>query len=378
MHRHSIFCIVPPIVFERVARNGSPKQRDWALDTLSRDHSLRTARLQNAVLRAGGPLHPDALATAEPGKPKRTIYDAHGTEQLPGEPVCHEGDTPGDTDPALKEAYEGLGETYAYYWTIHDRDSIDDAGMPLDAVIHYGQNYDNAFWDGQRMIFSDGDGELFNRFTISLDVIGHELTHGVTEDEAQLVYYFQPGALNESVSDVFGSLVKQYKLKQTADQADWLIGAGLFTANVKGVALRSMKAPGTAYDDPVLGKDPQPANMSNYVRTYEDNGGVHINSGIPNHAFYLAATNIGGQAWEKAGRIWYDTLRDSALRPATGFSRFARLTVTIAGRLYGPNSPEQQAVHEAWGEVGIRTTLPTTTTKSGGAKTTDKTKGRGQ
>jgi hypothetical protein len=97
------------------------------------------------------------------------------------------------------------------------------------------------------MVFGDGDGELFNRFTISLDIIGHELTHGVTEDEAQLHYFFQSGALNESVSDVFGSLVKQYLLQQTADEADWLIGAGLFTENVNGVALRSMKAPGTAY-----------------------------------------------------------------------------------------------------------------------------------
>jgi len=110
--------------------------------------------------------------------------------------------------------------------------------------------------------------------------------------------------LNESISDVFGSLVRQYALNQTAEQAVWLIGSGLFTANVNGVALRSMKAPGTAYDDPVLGKDPQPAHKKDFVRTYADNGGVHINSGIPNHAFYLASTQIGGYAWEKVGRTW--------------------------------------------------------------------------
>jgi len=132
-----------------------------------------------------------------------------------------------------------------------------------------------------------------------------------------------------------------------------LIGKGLFTSKVKGVALRSMKAPGTAYDDPVLGKDPQPAHMKNFVRTNEDNGGVHINSGIPNRAFYLVATELGGRAWEKAGRIWYETLRDSRLRPSTGFKRFARLTAQVASRLYGPDSTEQQAVVDAWKQVGI-------------------------
>jgi Zn-dependent metalloprotease len=225
--------------------------------------------------------------------------------------------------------------------------------MPLLATVHFDQEYNNAFWNGEQMVFGDGDGELFNRFTVSLDVIGHELTHGVTEDEAQLVYFFQPGALNESVSDVFGSLVKQYLLKQTAAQADWLIGAGLFTANVNGVALRSMKAPGTAYDDPVLGKDPQPAHMRDYVQTFGDNGGVHINSGIPNHAFYLAATKIGGYAWEKAGRIWYEALRDSRLRANSGFRRFAALTYVHAGQLFGTGSSEQRAVVEAWNQVGI-------------------------
>jgi Zn-dependent metalloprotease len=206
------------------------------------------------------------------------------------------------------------------------------------------------------MVFGDGDGELFNRFTIALDIIGHELTHGVTEYEAQLIYFFQAGALNESVSDVFGSLVKQRLLHQTADQADWLIGAGLFTDNINGVALRSMKDPGIAYDDPVLGKDPQPAHMSNFVRTFADNGGVHINSGIPNRAFYLVATQIGGYAWEKAGRIWYETLRDPQLRPNASFTRFARLTLQHAEQLYGAGSAEQQAVRDGWGKVGLELT----------------------
>jgi Zn-dependent metalloprotease len=157
------------------------------------------------------------------------------------------------------------------------------------------------------------------------------------------------------MSDVFGSLVKQYSLGQTADQADWLIGQGLLAAGVNGVALRSMKAPGTAYNDPVLGKDPQPAHMKDYVNTISDNGGVHINSGIPNHAFYVVATQIGGKAWEKAGQIWYIALRDK-LTSNSKFQDCANLTYQTAADLFGVNSLEQQAVLNGWSEVGIDAT----------------------
>jgi Zn-dependent metalloprotease len=272
---------------------------------------------------------------------------------LPGDVVRTER-TGASNDATVNEAFDGLGATFDFFWRVFDRSSIDDEGLPLDASVHFGQEYNNAFWDGQQMVFGDGDGELFNRFTVSLDVIGHELVHGVTEDEGPLVYFSQAGALNESMSDVFGSLVRQYVQKQTAAQADWLIGGGLLAKSVKGVALRSMKEPGTAFDDPVLGKDPQPGHMENFVNTFEDNGGVHINSGIPNRAFYLAATNLGGNAWEKAGRVWYETLRDSRLRPNTGFRRFARLTVATTQRLFGATGLESKAVVDAWNQVGIK------------------------
>ena len=201
------------------------------------------------------------------------------------------------------------------------------------------------------MVFGDGDGELFQRFTIAVDVIGHELTHGVTEATAGLVYQGQSGALNESVSDVFGSLVKQRVLGQDATEADWLIGAGLFTAAVQGVALRSMRAPGTAYDDDVLGRDPQPDHLRGYVETSDDNGGVHINSGIPNHAFYLAATSLGGSAWEVAGRVWYDTLVSGGLKPDADFATFAAATVQAAQARFG--TAEVLAVRSAWDAVGV-------------------------
>jgi Zn-dependent metalloprotease len=154
------------------------------------------------------------------------------------------------------------------------------------------------------------------------------------------------------MSDVFGSLVKQRKLKQTAVKADWLIGAGLLMPKIHGKALRSMKAPGTAYDDPVLGKDPQPATMKDYVKTTSDNGGVHINSGIPNHAFYLAAVEIGGNAWKKAGKIWYIALRDR-LRSKSNFAGAAAATLSVAKDLYGNGSKEMKAVQKAWKAVGV-------------------------
>jgi len=200
-------------------------------------------------------------------------------------------------------------------------------------------------------VFGDGDGDLFNRFTIAVDVIGHELTHAVTELEAGLVYEGQSGALNESVSDVFGSMVKQHQLGQGAAEADWLIGEGLFTPKVQGVALRSMRAPGTAYDDPVLGKDPQPDHMSGFVETDDDNGGVHTNSGIPNHAFYLAATALGGKAWEVAGRAWYDALRDPSLPTSADFATFATVTVRTARARFGGD--EAGAVGDGWAAVGV-------------------------
>jgi Zn-dependent metalloprotease len=354
----SIYCIVPPVVFERIAKNGNAEQREWAIETVSRDHSLRAARIQNSLLRGSGPIRADALAGADPGQPKRTIYDAKNLEQVTGEVVRAEGG-PTVGDDAADEAFDGLGATYSLWYDVYQRDSIDDSGLPLDAVVHYGDRYDNAFWDGQRMVFGDGDGELFNRFTLALDVIGHELAHGVVETTANLNYWQQPGALNEHVADVFGSLVRQYKGGESAEQADWLIGAGLFTDKVEGTdgqpaALRSMKEPGTAFDDDVLGKDPQPGHMDDFVVTTQDNGGVHINSGIPNKAFYTVAMELGGNAWEKAGGIWYSALRDPRVKPTARFLTFAKATGRAANRIYGDGSPEANAVANGWKGVGIQ------------------------
>ncbi|OEV29757.1 peptidase M4 [Streptomyces nanshensis] len=354
---NAVFCtIVPPHLLDHLSRSGDPALYEPARRTLERDALQRTRRRITTVrMAAGTGAGPAAEETAgEPAekKPRRTIFDAGQSEQLPGEKVRSEGEEPVD-DASVNRAYAGLGATFDLYLSVFSRYSIDDAGMPLDATVHYGRDYGNAFWDGERMVFGDGDGEVFRDFTLPVDVIGHELTHGVTQHTANLAYFGQSGALNESLSDVFGSLIKQYGLGQTADAADWLIGDTLFTDRVEGTALRSMKAPGTAYDDDVLGKDPQPATMEDYVHTGSDNGGVHINSGIPNHAFYRLATELGGHAWERAGQIWYDTLTSGSLSPDADFAAFAGATVAAAAGRYGEGGAEQEAVLKSWSLVGV-------------------------
>lgn len=348
-------CIIPPYMLEQILVNGTAAQRATAAQALQVSTEIREKRQTEAERERVAPTAQPPAAAA--GVVRRRVYTANNGSSLPGQLVRSEG-APLSGDLAVDEAYDGAGATYNLYWEVYQRDSIDGIGMDLISTVHYEVGYDNAFWDGQQMVYGDGDEDLppdqrlFNRFTRAVDVISHELTHGVTQYTGGLVYSFQPGALNESFSDVFGSLVKQRDRGQKASEADWIIGEGLFTANVNGVGIRSMKNPGTAYDDPVLGKDPQPGHMDDYVNTAADNGGVHINSGIPNRAFYLSAVEMGGYAWEKAGRIWYITLRDR-IQTNSNFQSAADLTYAVAGELYGQNSMEQIAVANGWSGVGI-------------------------
>lgn len=350
MCRNPLHCFIPPHVLTHLVQHGKDTERARALTTLTNDFGVRMARVQNAKQRARGPREgADALATVAPPGPNRIIRNVdHHWEVTLGPIVRREGDPP-TGDRHTDEAYDGLGETYAFFADLFGRNSIDDEGMPLRGVVHFGHDYDNAFWDGRRMVFGDGDGFYFHRFTRDLDVIGHELGHGVTEDENGLEYWGQPGALNEHLSDVWGSLVQQYKDNETAEQANWLIGDRIVKKeNFPGEAIRSMKAPGTAFEG-----DIQPRHWRNYVRTTDDNGGVHINSGIPNHAFYTLATRLGGHAWERAGRVWYEAARHPSLRATATFRQFGRITVGVAEQLYGASAAEVDAVRKGWEKVGV-------------------------
>ena len=347
-HRSPLACIVPPDLLRDIIRNGNEAERWAAADTMAVDTTFRSLRAAFAATVAASPMAMRPMGGMG-GQPQRTIYDQKNSNAIALGTVARNEGAPKVRDPAVNEAYDHFGSTYKFFWEVFGRNSIDNAGMPILGLVHYSTKYANAFWDGQGlMFFGDGDGKLFVRLTKSLDVIGHELTHGVTQYEANLVYQGQSGALNESMSDVFGSLAKQYAKKQTAAKADWLIGNDIVGPSLKP-ALRSMKAPGTANKF-----DKQPASMDDFVNTAADNGGVHINSGIPNHAFYVAATTMGGRAWEKAGLIWYDSLRDAKIRPTSGFKAFARATVRQAQMRFGDTSDEVDAVRAGWEKTKVK------------------------
>jgi len=341
---HQTCSVIPPHILRHLAEHGDDDTRERVASTLYHSQQITAGRAATLIGE-------HANTTPSSGVKTRRVYDARHQHKLPGRLVMGDGKAV-SADVEAMEAFDGCGATYDFFAKAFGRNSIDGKGLPLISTIHYGVNFDNAMWNGKQMIYGDGDGKLFNRFTIAVDVIGHELTHGLTQYTARLEYRDQPGALNEHISDAFGIMIKQDALGQTASQSDWLIGAGLLGPKVRGNAVRSMKAPGTAYDDPAIGRDPQPAHMRNYVQTTDDNGGVHINSGIPNHAFYLFATAVGGPSWPVAGRIWYEVLTKE-LSPRSGFQDFATATVKMAGVMYGIGSSVQLAAADAWSAVGL-------------------------
>ena len=347
--------IIPPYLLRRIASLDDPAfaaAAQAARGSLLVDRPFRSIRVGEPGPPNTAPTPRSTAIARQLEDPVRRIFDAGGDEELPGELVRDDTTTDAPADEAVTEAWDGLGHTHVLFRLEYSRASIDDENLPLEATVHFGRDYDNAFWNGERMVFGDGDGVVFRRMTASLAVIGHELTHGVTQYSANLEYTGQSGALNESLSDVFGALVEQRTLGQEVGDATWLIGVGLFTDEVEGSAIRSLKAPGTAYDDDVLGKDPQPDHMDGYVETDDDNGGVHFNSGIPNRAFYLVAEALGGKAWEHAGQIWYDTLT-GPLSPTVDFAGFAAATQDAATARFGADSAEHAAVVSAWDTVGV-------------------------
>lgn len=342
-----ICCILSPDIIDAIKRNGNAQQREYAEVTEELSKQLLEARL--AATPQGFSVAP-TIAPAKAKGPNRKVFDSQGTRDLQKKLVRSEGDDP-TGDKQADEAYDGAGATYDLYLKEYGRDSLDGNGMPLISNIHFGREFENAFWDGEQMAYGDG-GVVFKALTGDLAIIAHEFSHGVTQFSGGLQYLDQAGALNEHFSDVFGSLTKQYALKQTATEADWLVGSDVLQPDVNGIALRSMKAPGEAYDDELIGKDPQPYHMDYYVVTSRDNGGVHINSGIPNHAFYLLCMMLGGNAWEAPGQIWYKTMQDIS-NPFATFTEWGNLTIQIAEDLYGRGSLEAIYTKRCWKLVGV-------------------------
>ncbi|GAA3697076.1 hypothetical protein GCM10023081_37540 [Arthrobacter ginkgonis] len=252
--------------------------------------------------------------------------------------------------------------------------------LPLQATVRFGNGYQNAFRAGTAVVLGEGDGLVFGSLAASLGVVGHGLAHGLLrhagpaetgrpqggnqpdggtgQDGGTGHDGGQAGALRVSFADVVGVLVEQHAAGHTAEQASWLLGEGLFTDRVNARALRSLAAPGTAYDDPLLGRDPQPDHMDGYLDAAAEHA-AHLNAGIPNRAFHLAATALGGYAWERAGAIWLAAALSRPLPADAGFALFARRTVREAGRLFGSGSAEQSAIRAAWAAVGVSTAART-------------------
>jgi Zn-dependent metalloprotease len=274
---------------------------------------------------------PEGADDSEPGEPDREVHDAECDNDLPGDLLRDEGDDPAGGDPEADQVYDNLGQVFDYYSETFGRDSYDDSGGELIASINFcetpGTPMTNAYWNGTQMVFGDG-------YASSLDITAHELTHAVTEETAGLEYQCQSGALNESMSDIFASNV---------DDDDWEIGEDL-----PGDPLRDM-------ENPANGHPPQPAHvddfneMPNDGNPYNDHGGVHYNSGIPNHAYYLMVKAIGRDAAEA---IVYRALTEE-LGPDSGFEDFRTASLAVAERLWGVDSPEYRGTNESFAAVGL-------------------------
>jgi Zn-dependent metalloprotease len=333
--------IIPPDLLYQIIKEGSSEQKDKALRTLEVSESLRTQRSILAGMR-GGPLR-----VAGHQQKRRIVYDtkqSYDIFSLPGDPKRYEEDTEETGDKDVDSCFHNTGIVYDFYKEAFMRNSIDDSGMAMHSSVHFGVDFDNAVWTGNQMVYGDGSDMFLKKGSVAsnLTVTAHELTHGVTDNEANLVYRGQPGALNEHMSDVFAVMCDQWFNKHTVDQSLWLIGKDML---VEGQALRSLKEPGTAYPS-----DKQISHMENYHTGMR----IHYSSGIPNKAFYATCKEIGNNSysWETAGKIWYIALRDR-LREYSKFQDAADVIFAIAGSFFGKDSKEQKAVYKGWEAVGI-------------------------
>ena len=340
---------VPP----HVQREVSTKTDGSAADASQAELAEAAREDRTAALDAAAAVATPSATVAPPasGTSRREVYDSEHTTTKRNKLVRAEGE-PETDDIDVANAYDFAGVVRDFYSEVLNRNSIDNRGLPLLLNVHYGSNYNNAFWDGDEMTFGDGDGVIFTGFARSLDVVAHELAHGVTQFTSALVYKNESGALNEHFSDVFGTAISQWALGESPDEADWLIGDEIMGPQLYGEALRSMRHPGTAYDNSILGKDPQPAHYDDRYTGTADNGGVHINSGIPNRAFYLAATELGDTIG--AAKIWYHALQ--YLKPRAVFADAAEQVATSARILVKAGVVPKgatQIVRGAWRAVGV-------------------------
>ncbi len=287
----------------------------------------------------------------------RSTYTANNLTSLPGTLKRTEGQA-ASGDAVLDAAHDSAGLTYDFYFNSFGRDSYDGQGAKITSTVHYSKDYVNAFWNGTQMVYGDGNGVDSSALTV-LDVVGHELTHAVTEKSSGLIYNSESGALNEAMSDIFGASIEAYRDGAVTGNT-WKIGEECWTPGTAGDALRYMNDPSTAGD-----YDYYPTRYTGS----SDNGGVHWNSGIANLAFYLAVaggTHPRGktsnvvpalaanpvESIQKGAAIFYRA-NTTYLGASSNFGDARTATAQAAADLYGANSPEVTSINEAWSAVGV-------------------------
>ena len=338
-------CIVPKDVLERLSgdKKLTAELRKASGDSARLSDQVRLMRDAAGGLTAvsrGQSTHLVELAAT----PAITVFDTKHSTTLPGSAIAKPA---ASKDATVVRAFNETTLVATFYKQVFKRNSVDNAGMTLMSSVHYGKNYNNAMWNGSQMVYGDGDGQLFVDFTNGNDVIGHELTHGVTQHTLQLGYTDDAGGLNESVSDCFGSMFRQWQAKQTAATADWLIGKDIMgpTAKTRGyTCLRNMANPA---DKAALAAQP---TLYSQVHKGMD---PHYSSGPPNLAFATACKTIGGNSWDTIGQVWYGVMTNSGAVPNMTMPAFAAKTRQVAGQLFGAGSKVVAAVNAGWKQVGL-------------------------
>lgn len=336
---------IPDEVLTRLANDPNVKNfdRDALQRTLAVDREMRLVREANSSLTASSSMIAESLAPLAK-KPAIKLFNCQHGSILPGVAVPN---PQASGDATIKRTHKNTADVAKFFKQVFGRNSLDGQGMDLISSVHFGNKYNNAFWNGQQMTYGDGDNNIFVDFTRGNDVIGHELTHGLTQFTSQFVYANEPGGLNESMSDVFGSMFRQWQAKQTVKVADWLIGADIMgpAAKAQGfTCLRDMAKPNSP-----KALAPQPSHFS----AYHPGMDPHTSSGIPNNAFYRAAMAVGGKSWEKVGKVWFQALTGYGSTPQLTMKQFADRTRTVAGQMFPAGGTVKKAVDTAWKAVGL-------------------------
>lgn len=358
---HASHGIIPEHMVDKLVARYEAKGQEHIVERIQQQRKIQLELLKDrhetsrAALKENRELLPDGQVLQ--------VYSSLNTQRL--KYSLKRASSALSPDKTVNEAYDGAEATYNFLKTVFKISSIDGKHFDLISNVHFGFGYSNAFWNGSQMVYGDGDGKYFYRFTKDLDISAHEQTHGLTDFMAGtkttptgqptgINYEGEAGGINEGYSDIFGIMVKQWKNQQTAHNSSWLIGETIFIPkNGRSFALRSMTNPGTAYTNhPAFGNDPQIDHYAEYQALVRQ-GAVdpHISSGIVNKAFATSAINYGGNSWDRIGQIFGKALGNIVFNET--FSGLAKKTISVAVTDFKEDAMAYNALMTAWRGVGV-------------------------